>query len=135
MQVGGMTSVLLVTQVVMNLLLSRLSDVWSRKWVIVLGSVSAAASAILALVVKEPALFYLVFVLTGIAATAFWTIGITISLEFGDESQRPTYVGMSNTLISPATILVSPKVTFYFESFRGLIFVRKLWTHGEYRLK
>jgi MFS family permease len=105
LQVGVMTSVLLITQVVMNPLLGSLSDVWSRKWVLVLGSISAAASACIALVVKEADLFYLVFILTGIAATAFWTIGITISLEFGDESQRPTYVGMANTLISPATML------------------------------
>jgi MFS family permease len=105
LQVGVMTSVLLVTQVVMNPLLGRLSDVWSRKWVLVLGSLSAAASAILALLVKQSGVFYLVFILTGIAATAFWTIGITISLEFGEEIQRPTYVGMANTLISPATML------------------------------
>lgn len=104
-QVGVMTSVLLITQVVMNPLLGRLSDIWSRKWVLVLGALSAAASAILALLVKDHGLFFLVFILTGIAATAFWTIGITISLEFGDETQRPTYVGMANTLISPATIL------------------------------
>jgi MFS family permease len=89
----------------MNPLLGRLSDVWSRKWVLVLGSLSAAASAILALLVKQSGVFYLVFILTGIAATAFWTIGITISLEFGEEIQRPTYVGMANTLISPATML------------------------------
>lgn len=104
-QVGLMTSVLLITQVVMNPLLGRLSDKWSRKWVLVLGTLSAAASAILASVSENPELFYLVFVLTGVSATAFWTIGMTISLEFGDESQRPTYVGMANTLISPATIL------------------------------
>jgi MFS family permease len=55
----------------MNHLLGRLSDVWSRKWVLLLCSVSTAVSANLALVVNEPALFYLVFVLTGIAATAF----------------------------------------------------------------
>lgn len=104
-QVGVMTGVLMITQVIMNPLLGRLSDKWSRKWVLVLGSLSAAASAILAVVIKDMNLFALVFILNGIAATAFWTIGITISLEFGEESQRPTYVGMANTLIAPATIL------------------------------
>ena len=89
----------------MNPLLGRLSDRWSRKWVLVLGSISAAISALLALFITDTYLFSLVFILNGIASTAFWTIGITISLEFGEESQRPTYVGMSNTLISPATIL------------------------------
>jgi MFS family permease len=28
-----------------------------------------------------------------------------MSLQFGDERQRPTYVGMSNTLIAPSAIL------------------------------
>lgn len=104
-QVGIMTSILMITQVIANPLLGRLSDNWSRKWVLVLGSLSSAASAILALVIKDTNLFALPFILFGIAATAFWTIGITISLEFGEEIQRPTYVGLANTMISPATIL------------------------------
>ena len=104
-KVGIMTSILLITQVIANPLLGRLSDKWSRKWVLVIGSLSSAASALLALVIKDANLFVIPFILFGIAATAFWTIGITISLEFGEEIQRPTYVGMANTLISPATIL------------------------------
>ena len=104
-QVGIMTSILMITQVIANPLLGRLSDNWSRKWVLVLGSLSSAASAILALVIKDTNLFALPFILFGIAATAFWTIRITISLEFGEEIQRPTYVGLANTMISPATIL------------------------------
>jgi len=104
-QVGIMTSILMITQVIANPLLGRLSDNWSRKWVLVLGSLSSAASAILALVIEDTNLFALPFILFGIAATAFWTIGITISLEFGEEIQRPTYVGLANTMISPATIL------------------------------
>jgi MFS family permease len=35
----------------------------------------------------------------------FWTIGIAMSLEFGTEEEKPTYVGLSNTLIAPSTIL------------------------------
>ncbi len=104
-QVGFMTSVLMLTMVIMNPLLGRLSDIWSRKWVLVLGSLCASASALLALLIKEPNLFALVFVLNGIASTSFWTIGIAMSLEFGTESQRPTYVGMANTLVAPAAII------------------------------
>ncbi len=104
-KVGLMTSILMITMVVMNPLLGRLSDVWSRKWVLVLGSLCAALSALLAVFIKEPNLFALVFILNGIAGTAFWTIGITMSLEFGEESQRPTYVGMANTLVAPAAII------------------------------
>lgn len=104
-QVGIMTSVLMITQVVANPLLGWLSDKWSRKGVLVLGGVCAVISAVLALTVTNPNLFALVFILNGIANTSYWTIGITVSLEFGDEVTRPTYVGMSNTLIAPSTIL------------------------------
>jgi len=104
-QVGVMTSILMITMVVMNPLLGRLSDRWSRKWVLVMGSVCAAASALLAFFIKDVNLFALVFVLNGVAGTAFWTIGITMSLEFGEEVERPTYVGMANTLVAPAAII------------------------------
>ena len=103
--IGVMTSILMITQVVANPTLGRLADKWSRKWVLVLGGITAVASAILALIIKDPALFSLVFILNGIANTCFWTIGLAISLEFGQESNRPTYVGMSNSLIAPSTIL------------------------------
>lgn len=105
LQVGIMTSVLMVTMVVMNPILGRLSDKWSRKWVLVIGSACAAASALLAVFTKDLNLFALVFILNGVASTAFWTIGIAMSMEFGEESQRPTYVGMANTLVAPAAII------------------------------
>lgn len=105
LQVGVMTSILMFTMVVMNPLLGRLSDMWSRKWALVLGSLSAALSALFALLIKDLNLFALVFILNGIAGTAFWTIGITMSLEFGKEEEKPTYVGMANTLVAPAAII------------------------------
>ena len=104
LSVGVITSILMITQVVANPLLGKLADAWSRKRVLVLGSVVAAASSLLAILIKDPAWFVLVFICSGIAGTAYWTIGLTLSLEFGEESQRSTYVGMANTLIAPATI-------------------------------
>ena len=103
--VGVMTSILMITQVAANPLLGRIADKWSRKWVLVAGSVASVLSAVLALLIKEPNLFAFVFILNGIGATAFWTIGLAFSLEFGDEKLRPTYIGMANTLIAPSTIL------------------------------
>ena len=115
--IGVMTSILLITQVAANPLLGRVADRWSRKWVLVLGSVVSAASAILAVTIKDPNLFFLVFILNGIGVSAFWTIGLTISLEFGNEKQRPTYVGMANTLIAPSTILAPLLGGFLADSF------------------
>lgn len=103
--VGIMTSILLITQTVANPLLGWLADHWSRKWVLALGSFCTVLSAVFAIIVQDSGWFALVFILCGIANTAYWTIGMTIALEFGNELEKPTYVGMSNTLIAPATIL------------------------------
>jgi MFS family permease len=101
---GVMTSVLFITQVGANPLLGWLADHWSHSATLMIGAISTALSAIVALFAPSIYWFYLVFMLAGIGNTAFWTIGIAISLEFGTEAERPTYVGLSNTLISPATI-------------------------------
>lgn len=104
-QAGIMTSILLITQVAANPLLGRLADKWSRKSVLILGCVCSAASSLLAITFREFDSFSTVFILAGIANACYWTVGLTISLEFGTEEQRPVYVGMSNTLVAPATIL------------------------------
>ncbi len=114
---GVMTAILMITQVVANPLLGRLADKWSRKWVMVLGGVAAILSALLALLIKDSTLFSLVFILEGIALTCYWTIGLAISLEFGNEYDRPTYVGMTNTLVSPSTILAPLVGGFLADSF------------------
>jgi len=103
--VGIMTSLLMITQTVANPVLGWISDRWSRKWILVIGSICAVFSAVLAAVIKLPGWFAVVFILCGIANVAFWTIGMTLALEFGNEEEKPIYVGMSNTLIAPATIL------------------------------
>jgi predicted MFS family arabinose efflux permease len=43
--------------------------------------------------------------LAGVANVAFWTIGMAMSVEFGEEHERPVYIGLANTLVAPATIL------------------------------
>jgi MFS family permease len=103
--IGIMTSVLLITQTIANPVLGWLSDHWSRKWILVLGSICALFSAFFAFTIHQPDLFAIVFILCGIANVAYWTIGMTFALEFGNEFEKPIYVGMSNTLIAPATIL------------------------------
>ncbi len=102
---GIMTSILFITQVASNPLLGRLSDKWSRKWVLVIGAVSGTLSALLAVFAPSLDWFAAIFILAGVASTAFWSISIALTLEFGPEEERPTYVGMANTLISPSAIL------------------------------
>lgn len=103
--VGIMTSILMVTQTIANPVLGWLADHWSRKWVLVIGGFCTVLSAAFAAIITQPGWFVVVFILCGIANVAFWTIGMTLALEFGNDAEKPVYVGMSNTLIAPATIL------------------------------
>jgi predicted MFS family arabinose efflux permease len=48
--------------------------------------------------------FYLVFIMTGLANVSYWTIGMAMTVQYGTEAERPVYIGLSNTLIAPATI-------------------------------
>ncbi len=102
---GVMTSILFITQVISNPLLGRLADRWSRKGVIEIGSFAIFISATAAWLAPSLGWFVLVFVAAGVANTAFWAITMAFTMDFGSEDERPTYVGMANTLISPAAIL------------------------------
>jgi MFS family permease len=129
---GLLTSVLLITQVVANPVLGWLADHWNRRLVLELGAIAAAGSSLLAWLVPDGSLFFLVFILAGIANTVFWTVGMAYTLSFGDEEQRPTYVGMANTLIAPSAILApliggvladlfGYPVTFLVSTFAGIL--------------
>lgn len=102
---GIITSIYMITQVVANPILGRIADRFGRKGVLEFGIFSNILSALLAGIAPGLGWFYPVFILAGIANTAFWTIGLAFSLDFGPEQERPTYVGMANTLITPGTII------------------------------
>jgi MFS family permease len=102
---GIMASVLMMTQVACNPLLGWLGDRWSRKWILEIGAVCAMLSALLAWLAPNMTTFFIVVILAGIAYTAFWTIGMALTLDFGTDEEKPTYIGMANTLIAPAGII------------------------------
>jgi MFS family permease len=102
---GLMTGMLMAAQTIANPIMGWAGDRWSHRTVMEVGGLAMAASAALAWLSPGPAWFYLVFALAGIAFVAFWTSALTITLEFGSEADRPVYIGLSNTLIAPATML------------------------------
>jgi MFS family permease len=102
---GFMTGLLFITQVAANPVLGWISDKWNSSSVLKGGAIAIGAASLLAWWAPTADWFYLVIILSGTASTAFWTIGIAKSLEFGSEEEKPTYVGLSNTLIAPSTIL------------------------------
>lgn len=105
LEVGWMTGTLLGTAIIANVGMGWIGDRWSRKGVMEIGLGAASMGALLAWWAPSATWFYLVFALTAIGNVAIWTIGISMSMDFGSEVERPTYIGMSNTLIAPANIL------------------------------
>jgi len=103
--IGVMTSILFGIQIIANPILGWLGDHWNRRVVMIFGLCAAVGSSFLAIIAQNGDWFYIVFLLAGIANIASWTLGITMTLDFCSEEDRPAYIGLSNTLIAPANII------------------------------
>ena len=76
-----------------------LGDKFGHKKVIIINGSLAIAAIGLSLAAPTPAWFYLVFALLGANQAGFIVSGITIVFEFCDEDVRPTYIGITNTVM------------------------------------
>ena len=103
--VGVMTGVMLGAQIAVNPILGWIGDRGSHRLAMEIGIAAATASALLAWWAPVASWFYVVFALAGVAYASIWTVGLAMTLEFGNEAERPAYIGLGNTLIAPATIL------------------------------
>ena len=102
---GAMTSVLFIVQVASNALFGWAGDKVGHLPVLRLGAVCAVIAAVLAWLAPSAGWFFVVMVFAGMANSVFWTIGMVVTLDFGADQDRPTYVGLANTLIAPAAVL------------------------------
>jgi MFS family permease len=102
---GVLTGVLLLSQTVANPILGWIGDRWGHRTVFAAGTLLVVMSAGLAMVAPNLGWFYVVFGLTGFSNVVVWTTAMSLTLEFGTEADRPLYIGLSNTLIAPVTIL------------------------------
>jgi MFS family permease len=103
---AGITSATLTGAAILaNPLMGWAGDRWGHKRLMLLGIFSATVSSLLAWQANSLSWFFIIMILTGIANVSIWTIALTITVEFGSEEERPLYIGLSNTLVAPATIL------------------------------
>lgn len=116
--VGILTSVLLGVQIVANPIMGWAGDHWSHRGIMAIGIFASILSALLAWWAPSAAWFFPVMILTGIANVGIWTIAIAMIQQFGREEQRPVYIGLSNTLIAPFTIL-APFLGGWLAEFNG----------------
>ena len=103
--IGILTGLLLFTEVLMNPIMGWLGDRRGHLLTLQIGIIATIASVLLAFGAQSVAWFFPIFILAGIASVAMWTVPISMTLEFGSESQRPAYIGLANTLVAPSTFL------------------------------
>jgi len=102
---GFLTAAVTLTQMVANIVMGWLGDRLGHRAMLIAGSVAVTLSSLMAWGAPSLNWMYLVFILSGLANVAYWTIGMAITTEFGTEETRPTYIGLSNTLVAPFTII------------------------------
>jgi len=102
---GIMAGILSLTVIVAGPIIGMLGDRWGHRTILAIGGLAASLSAVLAILSPSLIWFTLVFILTGIASVTTYTSAMGISMEFGDETTRPLYIGMANTLVAPSAFL------------------------------
>lgn len=102
---GYLTATLTLSQTIANIGMGWIGDRIGHRAMLILGAFAALLSSVLAWNAPSIAWFYPIFILTGLANVSIWTIGMTMTVDFGTETERPMYIGLSQTLVAPATIL------------------------------
>lgn len=103
--VGLVTGVLMLTQTIAGLVLGWIGDRWGNKLALQIGCIACALSSAVAGLAPNVNWFYLVFIGAGIGSMGLQNIAAVMTLEFGNDRQRPAYIGLGNTLVAPATII------------------------------
>jgi MFS family permease len=98
-QVGLFTTYLLTGQAIGYLVFGWLADRYGHKLVLEISILLSVISLVIAIIAQSPQVFYAVFAIQGIYAAATMLSGINIVFEFCKADIRPTYIGLSNTVI------------------------------------
>ncbi len=103
---GVLTAICLISQTIFNPVMGWLGDHWSHRGVMALGMIAAALSAGIIILAPSMEWFYLAFSLEGIAFVAVWTIALAMIQELGEPHEKPSYIGLANTLIAPTALII-----------------------------
>ena len=117
---GYLTATLTIAQTVANAGMGWLGDRVGHRLMLIVGAASATLSSLLAWLAPSLAWFFPIFILTGFANVSIWTNGMTMTVDFSDEKERPFYIGLAQTLTAPATI-VAPLIGGWIADTQGFV--------------
>lgn len=103
--IGTLTAILVGSEAVINFVWGTLGDRQGHKSVLVGGAVSMALACMAAHWATSASFVWLIFPLLGASLGAELVSGTNIILEFAPVEERPTYLGLTNTLLSPVRAL------------------------------
>ena len=102
---GYLTATLTISQTIANIGMGWIGDRIGHRIMLIVGAVAAILSSLLAWNAVSIHWFYPIFILAGLTNVSLWTISMTMTVDFGTESERPIYIGLAQTLTAPATII------------------------------
>lgn len=102
--VGGLTSALLLSNMLTSSVIGWVGERWGLRRVLILANLLTVLAIAIALTAADARWFYLVFALTGIVNSTQWSTIMTITVQFCSVAERPFYIGMANSLIAPVTV-------------------------------
>jgi MFS family permease len=103
--IGLLTGVLIGCQAIVNPIWGVLGDRYGHKLVLNAGALALALAATVVWLAPSLPWLVLAFTLLGVFLSADSASFLTIIPEFCSAADRPTYIGLTNTLLSPVTSL------------------------------
>jgi MFS family permease len=103
-EVGLMTAILTGSQALMNVVWGLIADRRGHKLVLMLSSLTIAVAALIAFVAPAVEWLWLTFALLGTSTAALNVSNLNIILEFCAPEERPTYIGLTNSLLAPMAV-------------------------------
>src|SRR6266498_6131285 len=124
---GYLTATLTIAQTIANAGMGWMGDRVGHRLMLIIGAASATLSSLLAWFAPSLAWFFPIFVLSGFTNVSIWTNGMTMTVDFSGESERPFYIGLAQTLTAPATI-IAPLIGGWIADARGFTWTFALST-------
>ncbi|MBK8049953.1 MAG: MFS transporter [Anaerolineales bacterium] len=104
-EIGLLTAILIGSQAVMGVVWGLVGDRLGHKMVLTGAAFAMAVAALVAVWAPTAEWLYVTFFMMGAFFAADWVSSLNIILEFCEPEDRPTYIGLTNTLLAPSIIL------------------------------
>ncbi len=104
-QVGLLTATLIGSQAVMSLIWGVVGDRLGHKLVLTSAASLLTLASLVTLLAPSWQWLLLTFVLLGAYLSADWVSSMNIILEFCEPADRPTYIGLTNTMLALPVVL------------------------------